>query len=105
MILFLAEASRQFGCTEIFKEPSKFAWSDRYEDHFLVPYNRIVLITNRRIMLLQVGCQIFIFSFSFSFTCGHAPLILSLPLFRLLELFFSSCFDSFLSVFEVCCSR
>lgn len=52
-ILFLAEASRQFGCTEIFKEPSKYAWSDQYEDHFVVPYNRIVLITNRRIMLLQ----------------------------------------------------
>lgn len=53
MILFLAEASRRFGCTEIFKEPSKFAWSDQYEDHFLVPYQRIVLVTNKRVMLLQ----------------------------------------------------
>ncbi|KAK2995313.1 hypothetical protein RJ640_023827 [Escallonia rubra] len=43
MILYLAEASRHFGCTEIFKEPSKFAWSDYYEDHFVVPYERIVL--------------------------------------------------------------
>ncbi|XP_051144600.1 uncharacterized protein LOC127260739 isoform X2 [Andrographis paniculata] len=53
MILFLAEASRNFGCTEIFKEPSKFAWSDCYEEHFVVPYQRIVLVTNRRVMLLQ----------------------------------------------------
>ncbi|KAL8053513.1 hypothetical protein ABFS82_05G077000 [Erythranthe guttata] len=53
MILYLAEASRSFGCTEIFKEPSKYAWSDCYEEHFVVPYQRIVLVTNRRVMLLQ----------------------------------------------------
>ncbi|KAI3710546.1 hypothetical protein L2E82_40329 [Cichorium intybus] len=53
MILYLAEASRRFGCTDIFKEPSKFAWSDLYEDHFLVPYHRIVLVTSKRVMLLQ----------------------------------------------------
>ncbi|XP_075505709.1 uncharacterized protein LOC142542773 isoform X1 [Primulina tabacum] len=53
MVLYLAEASRSFGCTEIFKEPSKFAWSDCYSDHFVVPYQRIVLVTNRRVMLLQ----------------------------------------------------
>ncbi|KAL8101699.1 hypothetical protein AgCh_033550 [Apium graveolens] len=53
MVLYLAEASRHFGCTELFKEPSKFAWSDYYEDHFIVPYRRIVLVTNKRIMLLQ----------------------------------------------------
>lgn len=55
MILYLAEASRHFGCTEIFKEPSKFAWSDYYEQHFYVPYDRIVLVTNKRVMLLQVS--------------------------------------------------
>lgn len=55
MILYLAEASRHFGCTEIFKEPAKFAWSDLYEEHFVVPYQRIVLVTNKRVMLLQVG--------------------------------------------------
>ncbi|BFG31191.1 hypothetical protein CerSpe_174650 [Prunus speciosa] len=53
MILYLAEAHRHFGCTEIFKEPSKFALSDYYEDHFVVPYQRIVLVTNKRVMLLQ----------------------------------------------------
>ncbi|XP_043715720.1 uncharacterized protein LOC122664096 isoform X2 [Telopea speciosissima] len=52
MILWLAEASRKFGCMEI-KEPSKFAWSDYYEDHFNVPNQRIVLVTNKRVMLLQ----------------------------------------------------
>lgn len=53
MILYLAEERRHFGCTELFKEPSKFAWSDYYEDHFVVPYQRIVLVTNKRVMLLQ----------------------------------------------------
>lgn len=53
MVLYLAEASRHLGCTEIFKEPSKFAWSDYYEEHFVVPYQRIVLVTNKRVMLLQ----------------------------------------------------
>lgn len=55
MILYLAEASTQFGCTVIFKEPSKFAWSDYYEEHFSVPHDRIVLVTNKRVMLLQVS--------------------------------------------------
>lgn len=55
MILYLAEASRQFGCTELFKEPSKFAWSDYYEAHFIVLQQRIVLVTNKRVMLLQVS--------------------------------------------------
>lgn len=54
MILYLAEASRHLGCTDLFKEPSKYAWSDYYEDHFIVPYQRIVLVTNKRVMLLQV---------------------------------------------------
>ncbi|OIT20385.1 hypothetical protein A4A49_38349 [Nicotiana attenuata] len=53
VILHLAEESRQFGCTELFKEPSKFALSDYYENHFMVPYQRIVLVTNKRVMLLQ----------------------------------------------------
>ncbi|KAK4786568.1 hypothetical protein SAY86_010401 [Trapa natans] len=53
MILYLAQGSWYLGCTEIFKEPSKFAWSDYYEDHFIIPYQRIVLVTNRRVMLLQ----------------------------------------------------
>ncbi|WOL09557.1 hypothetical protein Cni_G18310 [Canna indica] len=53
MILYLAEASRHLGCTDLFKEPSKYAWSDYYEDYYIVPYERVLLITNKRIMLLQ----------------------------------------------------
>ncbi|KAL2987622.1 hypothetical protein AAZX31_11G038900 [Glycine max] len=53
MVLYLGEASQQFGCAEIFKEPSKFALSDYYEEHFTVPHQRIVLVTNKRVMLLQ----------------------------------------------------
>lgn len=54
MVLYLAEASRHFGCTDLFKEPSKFAWSDYYEAHFVVSHQKIVLVTNKRVMLLQV---------------------------------------------------
>ncbi|KAK9698879.1 hypothetical protein RND81_08G137700 [Saponaria officinalis] len=53
MILWLAEASHHLGCTKIFKEPSKFAWSDYYEDHFMLPQQKIVMVTNKRVMLLQ----------------------------------------------------
>ncbi|KAJ4777649.1 Pleckstrin (PH) domain-containing protein isoform 2 [Rhynchospora pubera] len=55
MMLYLAEASRHLACTDLFREPSKYAWSDYYEDHFIVPSQRIVLVTNKRVMLLQ--CQ------------------------------------------------
>lgn len=63
MILYLAEASRHLGCTDIFKEPSKYAWSDYYEDYFILPYQRIALVTNKRVMLLQVGISGTHFSF------------------------------------------
>lgn len=53
MVLHLAEVSRHFGCTEIFKEPSKFAWSDSYEEHFDLPHRLILLITNRRVLMVQ----------------------------------------------------
>ncbi|OIV92802.1 hypothetical protein TanjilG_00936 [Lupinus angustifolius] len=53
MVLYLGEARQQFGCAEIFKEPSKFALSDYYEEHFTVAHQRIVLVTNKRVMLLQ----------------------------------------------------
>ncbi|XP_021768084.1 uncharacterized protein LOC110732449 isoform X1 [Chenopodium quinoa] len=53
MILWLAEASHNLGCTKIFKEPSKFALSDYYEAHFMLPPQRILLVSNRRVMLLQ----------------------------------------------------
>ncbi|XP_074295893.1 uncharacterized protein LOC141623662 isoform X2 [Silene latifolia] len=53
MILWLTEASHHLGCTKIFKEPSNFGWSDYYEDHFMLPQPRIVMITNKTVMLLQ----------------------------------------------------
>lgn len=53
MALYLAEASRYFACTDLFREPSKYAWSDYYEDHFILPSQRIALVTNKRLMLLQ----------------------------------------------------
>ncbi|KAK8578934.1 hypothetical protein V6N12_069276 [Hibiscus sabdariffa] len=53
MVLYLAEASQNFGCTAIFTEPSKFALSDYYEEHFIVPNQKVVLVTNKRVMLLQ----------------------------------------------------
>ncbi|KAF8380625.1 hypothetical protein HHK36_028114 [Tetracentron sinense] len=37
MILYLAEASWHFGCSEKFKEPSKYAWSEYYEGPSIVP--------------------------------------------------------------------
>jgi hypothetical protein len=40
MALYLAEASRYFACTDLFREPSKYAWSDCYEDHFILPNQR-----------------------------------------------------------------
>jgi hypothetical protein len=54
MALCLAEASRYFACTDLFREPSKYAWSDYYEDHFILPNQRIALVTNKRVILLQV---------------------------------------------------
>ncbi|KAL5230936.1 hypothetical protein ABZP36_029712 [Zizania latifolia] len=53
MALYLAEASRYFACTDLFREPSKYAWSDYYEDHFIVSNQRIALVTNKRVILLQ----------------------------------------------------
>jgi len=53
MALYLAEASRYFACTDLFREPSKYAWSDYYENHFILPNQRIALVTNKRVILLQ----------------------------------------------------
>ncbi|XP_062205491.1 uncharacterized protein LOC133907454 isoform X2 [Phragmites australis] len=53
MALYLAEASRYFACADLFREPSKYAWSDYYEDHFVLPNQRIALVTSKRVILLQ----------------------------------------------------
>ncbi|PKU70527.1 Glucomannan 4-beta-mannosyltransferase 9 [Dendrobium catenatum] len=44
---------RHLSCTDLFKEPSKYAWSNFCDDHFIVSYQRIVLVTSKRVMLLQ----------------------------------------------------
>jgi vacuolar protein sorting-associated protein 13A/C len=63
MMMQLAERGTYFGHYDIFKERAKFATSDAYEDHFNLPKNRSLIITHRRVLLLQVaesclGCQV-----------------------------------------------
>lgn len=52
-ILQLAEGKGRFRQGIFFREPSKFAWSDFYMDHFNVMDHKIVMATNKRVMLLQ----------------------------------------------------
>ena len=54
-ILQLAEGRAGFVQGLLFREPSKFAWSDMYEDHFYIMNQRIVMVTTKRIMLLKVS--------------------------------------------------
>jgi vacuolar protein sorting-associated protein 13A/C len=54
-ILRLAQSGAYFGSKDVFKEPAKFAWSDFYQDHFPLPKNKILMLTNRRIMMLVVS--------------------------------------------------
>ncbi|KAK1282846.1 hypothetical protein QJS10_CPB22g00662 [Acorus calamus] len=53
VILQLAESGTFFGQVDLFKVRGKFALSDAYEDHFLVPKGKILLVTHRRVLLLQ----------------------------------------------------
>ncbi|CAI5521578.1 unnamed protein product [Closterium sp. Naga37s-1] len=53
MVLFLAEAGSYFGKHDIFRDHSKFALSDAYVNHILLPNCRILLITSRRVMMLK----------------------------------------------------
>lgn len=57
VLLQLAERGASFGQIDIFKVRGKFALSDAYEDHFNLPKGRTVIITNRRVMLLQNPTQ------------------------------------------------
>ncbi|CAN4121397.1 unnamed protein product [Withania somnifera] len=52
-ILQLAESGSFFGQVDLFRVRAKFALTDAYEDHFLLPKGRIVLVTHRRVILLQ----------------------------------------------------
>lgn len=53
VILQLAECGSFFGQVDLFKVRGKFALSDAYEDHFLLPKGKILAVTHRRVMLLQ----------------------------------------------------
>lgn len=53
-ILQLAECGTFLGQVDLFKVRGKFASTDAYEDHFILPKGKILLITHRRIILLQV---------------------------------------------------
>lgn len=54
VILQLAESGSFFGQVDLFKVRGKFALSDAYEDHFMLPKGRILMVTHRRVILLQV---------------------------------------------------
>ena len=55
VILQLAESGSFFGQVDLFKVRGKFALSDAYEDHFLLPKGKILMVTHRRVILLQVS--------------------------------------------------
>lgn len=55
IILQLAESGSFLGQVDLFKVRGKFALTDAYEDHFLLPKGKILVVTHRRVILLQVN--------------------------------------------------
>lgn len=55
VILQLAESVSFLGQVDLFKVRGKFALSDAYEDHFLLPKGKILVVTHRRVILMQVS--------------------------------------------------
>lgn len=53
IILQLAESGSFLGQVDLFKVRGKFALTDAYEDHFLLPKGKILVVTHRRVILLQ----------------------------------------------------
>jgi vacuolar protein sorting-associated protein 13A/C len=53
-VLQLAESGTFLGQVDLFKVRGKFASTDAYEDHFILPKGKILLVTHRRVSLLQV---------------------------------------------------
>ncbi|KAL2636221.1 hypothetical protein R1flu_007700 [Riccia fluitans] len=51
-LLQLAQSGALYGFREAFSEPAKFAWSDFYENHIDLPKQKVLMLTNRRIMML-----------------------------------------------------
>ncbi|KAK8572116.1 hypothetical protein V6N13_047731 [Hibiscus sabdariffa] len=56
IILQLAESGSFF--VDLFKVRGKFALSDSYEDHFMLPKGKIIMVTHRRVILLQQSSNI-----------------------------------------------
>lgn len=54
-ILQLAESGSFFLQVDLFKVRGKFALSDAYEDHFSLRKDKILLVTHRRVILLQIS--------------------------------------------------
>ncbi|KAD5802908.1 hypothetical protein E3N88_14268 [Mikania micrantha] len=55
VILQLAESGSFFLQVDLFKVRGKFALSDAYEDHFSLRKEKILIVTHRRVMLLQIS--------------------------------------------------
>ncbi|KAL8205058.1 hypothetical protein R6Q57_010681 [Mikania cordata] len=55
VILQLAESGSFFLQVDLFKVRGKFALSDAYEDHFSLRKDKILLVTHRRVILLQAS--------------------------------------------------
>ncbi|XP_021714350.1 uncharacterized protein LOC110682332 isoform X2 [Chenopodium quinoa] len=53
VILQLAESGSFLRQVDLFKVRGKFALSDAYEDHFMLPKGKIFIVTHRRAVLLQ----------------------------------------------------
>ena len=56
-MLQLAEWGALFGAYDVIKEKGKYASTDAYEEHFELPDARTLMLTNRRVMLLQVSAR------------------------------------------------
>lgn len=54
----LAESGSFFLQVDLFKVRGKFALSDAYEDHFLIRKGKVLVVTHRRVILLQVNILI-----------------------------------------------
>lgn len=55
VILQLAESGSFLGQVDLFKVRGKFALTDAYESHFILPKGKVLMITHRRVILLQVS--------------------------------------------------
>ncbi|XP_019431159.1 PREDICTED: uncharacterized protein LOC109338390 isoform X1 [Lupinus angustifolius] len=53
VILQLAESGSFFGQADLFKVRGKFALTDAYEDHFMLPKGKVLIVTHGRVILLQ----------------------------------------------------